>query len=384
MVTSSSPADSLAEALIDAQDQLLALYELATLTTESLDEAECVEPILERATRLLSADEMTFVVGEASAAPAPSAHSSATLIPVENSSGLAGVLTAYRDHKPFGTADRKMLRAVANIALGAVQTSRLHADAVAQAVVARDHNTASELAQLALPSWRPQVSGLDVFARSDPARMAGGDLFTFVETSTALHFVVGDVSGKGLPAAMMMATIISSATAAMHSHGADPLATLSSIDSWVYDYLSESGLFVTIVAGTVDTTTGEMRIANAGHSPVVAVRSGVPANIGATAPPLGVLPLGSTTISEERLVLSPNDRFVVCSDGFSEQLDPAGKMFGDERLVQNLADLSQGANDHGPGLFRELDAFAQGAPQTDDRTLVIVDFQRRGAVADAA
>lgn len=380
MSTSSSPTDSLAEALIDAQDQLLALYELATLTTESLDEDECVDPILQRAARLLSADEVTFVIGQAF----PPAGSSAMTFVVENSSGLSGALTARRDAKPFGTADQKLLRAVANIALGAVQTSRLHADAVAQAVVARDHDTASELAQLALPSWRPQVPGLDVFARSDPARTAGGDLFTFVETPTSLHFVVGDVSGKGLPAAMIMTTIISSANAAMHSHGADPLATLGSIDSWMYDYLSGSGLFVTIVAGSIDTTTRELRLANAGHSPVVAVQNGVPSMLAATAPPIGVLPLSSTAIAEDRLTLSPHDRLVVCSDGFSEQLDARDNMFGDDRLLQRVADLSNGAHDHGSTLFEELDEFAVGAAQTDDRTLVIIDFHRESVSRRAA
>lgn len=382
-----SPLDSLAEALIDAQDQLLALYELATLTTDSLDEDECVDPILKRATRLLAADAMTFAVGhaadDADDPPQASATSTATVI-VENTSGLRGVLIAERAARPFGTADQKLLRAVANIALGAVQTAHLHADAVAQAVVARDHDTASELAQMALPSWRPEVDGLDVFARSDPARTAGGDLFTFVETPTDLHFVVGDVSGKGLPAAMMMATIISSANAAMQSHGADPVATLRLIDSWVYDYLSESGLFVTIVAGSINANSGELRLANAGHSPVVGVRNGVPQLLAATAPPIGVLPLGSTTISEDRLQLTPGDRFAVCSDGFSEQLDPSESMFGDDRLLRELADLSDGAHDLGLALFRGLDEFAHGAAQTDDRTLVIIDFQRDIAMENAA
>lgn len=376
--TTPSPIDSLAEALVDAQDQLLALYELATLTTESLDENECVQPILERASRLLGADGIQFTLdGDAS-------NSDLTTIVVENSSGLSGMLQAQRRKKPFGTADQKLLRAVAHMALGAVQTSRLHSDTVAQAVVARDHDTASELAQLALPSWRPNIEGLDVFARSDPARTAGGDLFTFAETNEGLHFVVGDVSGKGLPAAMMMATIISSANAALHSHGSDPESTLRSIDSWVFDYLSGSGLFVTILAGTVNSTSGELRIANAGHSPVVVVLNGAPHMIEATAPPIGVLPLDTTTLAEERWQLSANDRLVVCSDGFSEQLNGAEEMFGEDRLFSEVSNLTTDALNIGPKLFDSLDTFADGAAQTDDRTLVIIDYQRDVASGKAA
>ena len=374
---SPNPIDSLAEALVDAQDQLLALYELATLTTESLDESECVKPIVERASRLLDADEMHFTLTD------EIPDGDLTSIAVENSSGLTGTLYARRTAAPFGTADQKLLRAVAHIALGAVQTSRLHADAVSQAVVARDHDTASNLAQMALPSWRPIIDGLDMFARSDPARMAGGDLFTFAESENGLHFVVGDVSGKGLPAAMMMATIISSANAALHSHGSNPEETLRSIDSWVFDYLSGSGLFVTILAGTINKTTGELRVANAGHSPVVAVLDGVPKMIEATAPPVGVLPLDITTLEEQQLKLAPNDRFVVCSDGFSEQLNPEEEMFGEDRLFDEVSDLSHDASTIGPMLFSKLDAFANGATQTDDRTLVIVDYQRSDAPGKA-
>ena len=374
---SPNPIDSLAVALVDAQDQLLALYELATLTTESLDESECVKPILERASRLLGADEMRFSLTD------DKSESDMTSIGVENSSGLSGTLHARRTAAPFGTADQKLLRAVAHIALGAVQTSRLHSDAVSQAVVARDHDTASNLAQMALPSWRPSIDGLDMFARSDPARLAGGDLFTFAESGDSLHFVVGDVSGKGLPAAMMMATIISSANAALHSHGHDPEETLRSIDSWVFDYLSGSGLFVTILAGTINKNTGELRVANAGHSPVALVLNGVLESIEATAPPVGVLPLDITTLEEQRFTLRPNDRFVVCSDGFSEQLNPDEEMFGEDRLFAEVSDMSQDASTIGPALFSQLDDFADGATQTDDRTLVIVDYQRLAGSQEA-
>jgi len=374
---SPNPIDSLAAALFDAQDQLLALYELATLTTESLDESECVKPILERASRLLDADEMRFTLSD------DEPEVDTTSIDVENSSGLSGTLHARRAALPFGTADQKLLRAVAHIALGAVQTSRLHSDAVSQAVVARDHDTASNLAQMALPSWRPTIDGLDMFARSDPARLAGGDLFTFAESATRLHVVVGDVSGKGLPAAMMMATIISSANAALHSHGDNPEEILRSIDSWVFDYLSESGLFVTILAGTIDKNTGELRVANAGHSPVVLVLNGVPTVIEATAPPVGVLPLGSTTLEEQRFELRPNDRFVVCSDGFSEQLNLDEEMYGEDRLFDQVSDMTKDASTIGPQLFSQLDHFANGATQTDDRTLVIVDYQRDAVSSEA-
>ncbi len=377
MTIADDPFASLAAALVDAQDQLLALYELATMTSESLDRATCVDPILDRATSILEADELVFSTEGFSEALADGHH--VVDLAIEGGDDHVGLLRATRSASPFGTADRKLLRAVAHMALSAVRTAEMHEDAIGQAIVRKDHDAASQLAVLALPKWRPSIDGLSFFARTDPAKTAGGDLFTFAEDGPQLHFVVGDVSGKGLPAAMVMSTIISAANAALNSHGEDPVRTLREIDTWVYDYLDTSGLFCTIIAGSINAETGLLRVANAGHSPVVLVRDGVPEMLEASAPPIGVLPLEVTALNANVHQLSPNDRFVVCSDGFTEQVDPDGHMYGEDRLMEQLADPTRVACDHGDALFETLDAFGDGAPQSDDRTLVLVDYRNQRA-----
>lgn len=381
---------SLTGALIDANDQLLALYSLTEVTTDSLDGDTSVREILNQAKTLLGADALilsesggisvTVGTGDSARTPSPNSKSSGRAsttasVRVTNESGGEATLTARRSDRSFGTADHKLLTAVANMALGAVHTSRLHGEAVDQAVVARDHDTASELAVRALPSWQPQMATAELFARSDPARAAGGDLFTYAEVNNTLHFVVGDVSGKGLPAAMMMTNVISASLAAFHGSGSSgPSAVLSQIDSWLYEFLSDAGLFVTLVVGAFNQTTNELRLANAGHSPVMWVSDGKVELVEANVPPIGVLPIDLGPAPEEvAFSTHQGDRLVVASDGFTEQENPEGVMFGEDRLAAGLtADASTSSADLAQSLYDDLEAYADGAEQGDDRTVLIL------------
>ena len=151
----------------------------------------------------------------------------------------------------FSTGDRKLMTAVAEVALGAVQASVMHENAVASALVAQEHQTASELAQLVLPSSQPNLAGAAIFARSDPAREAGGDFYCFDEVDGRVLFAVGDVSGKGLPAAVTMTTVVSAAMAAFASKGSlGPTSVLRYIDRWLYQSLDDAAMFVTLLVGS--------------------------------------------------------------------------------------------------------------------------------------
>ena len=369
-----SPLSSLTSALVEANDQILALYDLATITTDSLEETESVERILAQGQKLLRADELKLL-SEESDRPVPEAKIGGTtaVVSVEHSSGDRATLIARRDAKPFGTPDKKLLNAVAHMALSAVHTSRLHAEALQQAVVARDHAMASELAQRSLPQWRPDVQGVKVFARSDPARTAGGDLYSFAASEDHLDFVVGDVSGKGLPAAMMMSNVIMASNNAFQRHRDDgPGEMLRTIDRWLYEPLSDSALFVTIVVGRYERATGRLSLANAGHSPVVFIHDATARPLPASCPPVGVLEGIDPT--ETIVQVRSGDRLAICSDGFTEQENEAGEMLGDARLDQWLLDQNCPTDEFGDLMFSQLETYAGSAGQTDDRTLFVLDF----------
>lgn len=379
-----SEVSSLAGALVEANDQLLGLYDLVSLTIESLDEQRAVLAILDRAKSILNADALLFrtdrdyAVGPPNAVaaldavhlvPVQAGDSSATSVPLLTPDGRTVDLAALRNSAPFGTADKKLLEAVGKMLVGAIHRARMHQTALDQAVMARDHDTASELAQRSLPRWRPDPERLDLFAQSSPARASGGDLYTFALVDDTFHFVVGDVSGKGLPAALMMTTTISASNAAFASVGdAGAAAVLKTIDSWIYESLADAGLFVTLLVGTYNLTSGELQTCNAGHSPVGIVRDATWLPLAAQLPPIGVLPVEAIEASTQQL--GRGDRFIAASDGLVEQLNMVGNMFGDERLESLLVDESPTAEALGKSVFSAVSDFAGVQPQTDDRTLL--------------
>lgn len=410
--TSPSPVESLTKALVEANDQLVTLYELTSVTMQSLDEQETASTILERAAFLLRADLRLWCMERRAGSPDPCGkveddgrylHTEARngtartgpdhdgdsgggdeSISVElqsNDGRQSGRLEAVRNGQPFGTADRKLLTAVGNLVSGAINASRLHEAELGQAMIARDHDTASALARRALPTWRPSVNGLEVYAESHPARAAGGDLFCFSVVDNTVHFAVGDVSGKGLPAAMMMTTVISASTAAFQGAaqaGAGP--AMAAVDAWVYEYLAEAGLFVTLVVGQFDTVRRQLSLVNAGHSPVLIVQNGKVTPVLADVAPVGVLPLADgPELTAQTFTLNEGDRFIICSDGLTEQENPAGEMVGEQHLNDAVADDSADAHEIGPQILSYVEKFADGHPQADDRTLVIFEFARTGS-----
>ncbi len=382
--TTNSETDLLAGALVETNDQLLGLYDLVSLTIESLDEQRAVLAILDRAKSILGADALllradrNYSIGPPNDVaaleavhriPVQAGDSSATSVPVQTPDGTTVDLGALRKSSPFGTADKKLLGAVGKMLVGAIHRARMHQAGLDQAVKARDHDTASELAQRALPRWRPESGRLDLFAHSSPARAAGGDLFTFALVDDTFHFVVGDVSGKGLPAALMMTTTISASNAAFASVGeSGAAAILTTIDSWVYETLADAGLFVTLLVGSYNLTSGILQTCNAGHSPVGIVRNATFQPLAAQLPPIGVLPVESVEACTHQL--GPGDRFIAASDGLVEQLNMVGGMFGDERLEALLVSDAMCADGLGKAVFAAVSDFAGAEPQGDDRTLL--------------
>lgn len=371
--------EALTSALVDAYDQLVALYELSKSTTGSLDEAHAIEQILEHAAPLVKASSMTFEIDGITVCTLgdPEVAKYAKSVDVTTPTEMVATLRVWRD-EPMGTAQSKLLTAIANTALQAAHTSRLHESAVESLIVERDHDTASALAQLALPSWRPELPGLSLFARSDPARSAGGDLFAWSVRDDRLLAVVGDVSGKGLPAALVMSSVISSATAAFQTVGdGGPVAVLAAIDASLHAYLTDASMFVTLAVIDVDAITRTLRLVSAGHSPILWRSNDRVEHLTAACPPVGVLELSSMGpgyLTEHVLDGTSGDRLVIASDGLTEQESPTGDQFGDDRLIEFVVADKRSAFDTGTSIFETIDRFADDVEQMDDRTLFVLDW----------
>lgn len=272
---------------------------------------------------------------------------------------------------PFSTPDVPLIEAIVS-AMGIMLAFReLHRHEFERMAVEREHQVASVLAQSVIAAETPVADGLDIFARTVPAALTGGDFYVFGQSSDTIWFAVGDVAGKGLPAAMLMTRAVAACRIAFLMHAEDSLLEVfRRVDDEMYGHLDDAGVFITLVIGVADTRTGEVRLVNAGHSPVVAVVDGVAEFIRSSVPPLGIVPGRIPRVSDVRL--AEGDRLLVGSDGLTEQTDPRGEMFGFERFLRLSARGAADTDAFGDQIFAAVRDFAAGEAASDDATLVML------------
>ena len=243
--------------------------------------------------------------------------------------------------------------------------------------VQKELDVAAQIQQSLLPKTFPPFPDrpeIDVFAVMEPARQVGGDFYDFFWLDeTHLGFTIGDVAGKGVPAAILMA-VTRTLVKAIALRGSSPEECLGLVNRIL---ASESApeMFVTGIFGSLDVTTGRVRYANAGHNaPFHCSAAG-----GATALPnigglvLGILPEAIYTAAE--MQLAPGDTLFLYTDGVTEAMNNSRGLYGDDRLSaymgQVATTLPQAVC---AGLSRELVVFIGGAAQHDDITMLALRF----------
>jgi sigma-B regulation protein RsbU (phosphoserine phosphatase) len=252
--------------------------------------------------------------------------------------------------------------------------AKSYADAVREAA-ARDLRIAREIQMGILPADIPsrlRGTGLDVHAALEPAREVGGDLYDVVRLADGRVMVaIGDVSGKGIPAALFMA-VTTTVLRSMARLGAQPDEILRRVNDELLEQ-NPRGMFVTLQCLLIDTARGEVTCASAGHHAAALVpSSGAPRLVfeksGRVA---GLLPGGSMEL--ETMALAPGETLVLFTDGVSEAFDVAEELFGEERLLACLAEQPGGtAKDTTLRVVDAVKRHAAGAKQSDDITVVSV------------
>ena len=236
---------------------------------------------------------------------------------------------------------------------------------------------ASSIQQQMLPAKRtiPGGENLDYFGILRPARSVGGDLYDFVPEGEYLYIAIGDVSGKGIPAALFMAKTLTLFRAKL-SGGKNPGLIAAEINRDLEQY-NEQSMFVTFFIGKLHMKTGELQYTNAGHNLPFILRSG-----GDSMMLKGThgLPLGSFSEQEygtDTVVLSQKDKLVMFTDGIPEAVNMKNEPFGEDRLMDVLIKYSGRKPDElARLLLAEVDAFASGTDQFDDITLFIIEFNQ--------
>jgi serine phosphatase RsbU (regulator of sigma subunit) len=222
---------------------------------------------------------------------------------------------------------------------------------------------------------------MDVHARMRPAREVGGDLYDyFLIDDNQLAITVGDVCGKGIPAALFMA-MTQMAMRYMLRQETDVGAAATAANALLAAGNREM-MFATLFCCVIDLRTGEVQHSSCGHHSPLILRPGCPIETIA----MSSLPLGldeGTIYKTERLVLDPGDQMLLFTDGFADAVNPQGERYGDERLQQ----IVEGLRALEPGrvvaaLIASVDAFAAEEPQFDDLTAVLINMIARKPGAD--
>jgi sigma-B regulation protein RsbU (phosphoserine phosphatase) len=234
-----------------------------------------------------------------------------------------------------------------------------------------DLETARKIQSALVPSEIFQKNDTAVHARMRTAKIVGGDYYDILELDkTRLAVIVGDVAGKGLPAAMLMASVVGSVRALLSAglRGAELIGALNR-----HVCTNASGdRFVTLFYGELDTATGELTYVNAGHNPPILLRSdGRVERLEPTSMVLGVM--ADTVVEARQVELKAADRLLLFTDGFSEAFNKKDEEYGEERLTESFVRVRTLP----PGLVVEriiadVLSFCGPVQPRDDMTLMLV------------
>jgi len=305
-------------------------------------------------------------------------------VPLVSQGELIGVLNlGHRlSEQDYSSDDRKLLDNLAAQAAPALRVGQLVREQEAEAMMRQRFEQELEVARLIqqnfLPKELPELPGWQIAAYYHPAREVGGDFYDVIALSDGrVGFVVGDVTDKGVPAALVM-----SATRSVLRASAQRLIEPGVVLECVNDHLCPdmpAKMFVTCLYGVLDPQSGHLRFANAGHDlPYVKTADGV-VELRARGMPLGLMP--GMAYEEKEMTLELGDSVLLHSDGVVEAHDPERNMFGFPRLKETVGD-APGGQELIDRVLRDLAEFTgAGAEQEDDITMVAL--QRSPAASSA-
>lgn len=257
----------------------------------------------------------------------------------------------------------------------AFENSWYFRDAIEKRKMEQELELAASIQETLFPATITQLTGCAIAARNRPARECGGDYYDALPVATAgpnsTHlFCVADVSGKGLPASLLMSNMQATLRALLGRM--DSLTELAAHTNELLYATTPSNKYVTAILAEFDPLSGRLRYVNAGHTDCLLLRaSGEAIWLKATGTPLGLIP--GMPYEEESLELHPGDLLALYSDGVTEAQDMEENEFGEQRLAEFLRPIARepvaGLVDR---VFTEVDRFAGEAPQYDDITLLIL------------
>jgi phosphoserine phosphatase RsbU/P len=281
-------------------------------------------------------------------------------------------LSDRRSGQPFTAGDQKLIAAIATQIGTAIQNARLVRASINQQRLAHEMQLAHDLQMKLLPDADIVAPEATVAARVVPAESVGGDfynLFHLGDRKTGV--MIGDVSGHGYQAALIMALTMSAS--AIHAQTtADPSETLHALLSTVKEELATTEMFISAFYGVIDPHRNELRFANTGHPHAFVITSeGAAERLAATDPPLGMSESRPSTT--RRVWRGESDLLVLFTDGVSDARNRGGERLGEERVLETiLRHRAKRPDVILEQVFRILNQHTGDAPRRDDLTLVVL------------
>lgn len=293
-------------------------------------------------------------------------------VPLFVRSHIIGVLTLFnkKDVDGFSDDDQRLLAIIASQSAQVIENARLYEEERALLSVQEELRLASQIQVGLLPDTPPHVEGYELAGISIPAQEVGGDYFDYLPfDASRVAICVGDVSGKGLPAAMLMSNVQASLRA-RYEESSSPSSCLSVMSRLLFRN-THRGAFVTMVYGLIDTSAHTFTYANAGHNrPLLCDPQRNIQRLECAGLVLGAV--SGSDYEDGFASLAPGSVLLLYSDGVSEAMNTDRAGYGEERLERALADCSHmRAKEIVDSLYRSVAEFAGEARQHDDMTLVV-------------
>lgn len=293
-------------------------------------------------------------------------------VPLQTKDQIIGLI--YVDSpfilREFTKDDLSLLTVMANTAAIRIENARLAEIEAAERIMVRDLSQAAEIQRGVLPLEAPKVAGADLAGYNAACRTVGGDYYDFFPYRDGrVAMALGDVSGKGMPASLMMMAL----HARVQVLAEDPgnLGPFMARLNKATCAKCPSNRFITFFFCILDTERGELSFANAGHNPPIIIRgSGAAELLEGGGPPLGILAMAP--YAQQAARLEPGDLLCLYSDGVTECINGQEEEFGEERFIEVLQQhRGQPATAIAEAVTKALLDFAAGAPPADDITLVV-------------
>ena len=304
------------------------------------------------------------------------------LLPIGLKNKLLGIfsLGPKLSEEPYSRTDIQLLRSVTTQTGLALENSRLMTEVAEEMakreLLNREIEIAREVQERLFPQRLPAIAGLDYSGACRPALGVGGDYYDFLKLANGdLGIAVGDVSGKGIAAALLMASLQASLRGQAMMGGGDLARLMCNVNQLVYD-ATPPNRYATFFYGQYNGESRVFTYVNAGHNPPMVLRRTKNGTIHvirleAGGPVVGLFP--HAPYQQGSLVLEPGDLFIGFTDGISEAMNREEEEWGEERLIPAVAaNTGRSAAEIIPSIMAEADRFVSGAPQHDDMTLVVM------------